>query len=254
MSPKVVYGHSLRMMKTLEAAATAYSQFVYSLSWMEKVPKAEYWAGSYHHGQRFVTMLQQRPLNVIPGQIEYYALRSPPVLAPTQPGSADLFLTDSSPEDEALVLPEHSAIYLHLSASHPILGAYHRVSKATVRCRHTGKPLALALLQTSLPELTAINIFAMPRLFPVERSKDILPLHRQLKEIRELEGVRSELLLPAGVAPDLALPDDGVLMYFWALAPKASIPVLRQSFRQAFGYLLGKYPEDQLRAFHHSLG
>jgi hypothetical protein len=253
MSPNVVYGHSLRMIKTLEAAATAYSQFVYSLSWVEKVPKAEYWAGSYHHGQRFVTMLQQRPLDAIAGQLEYYALRCAPFPAQTYPSSPDVFLTDSSPGDEALILPEHSAIYLHLSASHPMLGTYHSVSKATVRCMHTAKPLALALLQKSLPELTAINIFAMPRLFPVERNH-ILQLHRRIRNIRELEGARPELILPAGVSPDLTLPDDGVLMYFWALTPKASIPALRQSFHHAFAYLLGKYPEDQLRAFHYSLG
>lgn len=249
-SPTVLYGHSLRMIKTLEAAATAYTQFLYSLEWMEKLPAMEYWAGSYHHGQRFVVMLQQRPLAVtIPDQLEFYALRCSPTASPKHFEAASAFIVDSSPEDEALISPEHAAIYRHLSSSHPQIGRCHRVLRATVRCSHSNKPLALVLLQTSLPELTAVNIFAAPWIFPVAEEPDVLRLYHRIRNIEELESRRLEVLLPIGAPPDPKFLDDNMLIYFWALAPRKSLPALRQSFRFAFEYLLSKYPDDQLGAF-----
>ena len=253
ISPSIVYGHSLRMMKTLEAAATAYSQFLYSLEWMEKLPDVKYWAGSYHHGQRFVTLLQQRPLSTtVSGQLEYYAVRCSP-LGMQRVATTDMFLTKSSPSDEGLLCPEHSTIYQHLSGAHPLLKKYHRVSKATVHCSLTDKPVALALIQESLPELTAINIFAAPWIFPVANEGDVFSLFHRLRSIDEFVGQRLEIVLPAAVLPESAAVLDGVRIYFWALAPRISVFALRQTFRSAFEYLLGKYSDEKLRAFHHSI-
>jgi hypothetical protein len=254
MSPNIVYGHSLRMMRTLEAAATAYSQFLYSLEWMEKLPEVEYWAGSYRHGQRFVTLLQQRPMNVtVAGQLEYYTWRCyPPGVL--QVGRADTFLTKSSPKDEGLILPEHSMIYQYLSDAHPLLKEYHRVSKSTIRCSLTDKPVALALMQDSLPELTAINIFAAPWIFPIVNGSDVSGLCHRIQNIEEFGGRRLEIVLPAAVFPDSTPDVCGVQMYFWALAPRMSVCALRQSFRSAFEHLLGKYSDEKVRAFHDSLG
>jgi hypothetical protein len=254
LSPNIVYGHSLRMMKTLEAAATAYSQFLYSLDWMQKMPDVEYWAGSYRHGQRFVTLLQQRPLNAtVSGQLEYYALRCFP-LEKRQMAGGDTFLTKSSPEDEGLILPEHSMIYRYLSDAHPLLKEYHRVTKATIRCSLTDKPVALALIQESLPELTAINIFAAPWIFPIVKGSDVFSLYHRIRNIDKFVGKRLEIVLPAAVLPDSTPALDGIQIYFWALAPRMSVCALRQTFRSAFEHLLGKYSNEELRAFHHSLG
>jgi hypothetical protein len=165
-----------------------------------------------------------------------------------------MFLTKSSPEDEGLILPEHSKIFQYLAEAHPSLKGYHRVSKSTIRCSLTDKPVALALIQESLPELTAINIFAAPWIFPIVDGEDAFSLYHRIRNVDELVGKRLEMVLPAAVLPDSVPALDGIQIYFWALAPRMSVCTLGRIFRSAFEHLLGKYSDEKLRELHHSLG
>ena len=228
-----------------------YPQTLLSLDWMDHFREAQYWAGSYAGGKRFVVLFQQRPLGVsIPGQMEFYALRCFPWMD-TAPENAvaDCFVNETTCEDEALLSPDQFEVYRHLSSSHPILAGLHGVQALTARCAKTGKPVALILLQTSLPELTAINIFAAPWVFPLQSDHSWPAFVRRLRQIEELRTKRLEVIVSRN-EPSLGLSGEPNFQpVFWAMTPRTSLPMLRQSFHNAFQHLLGRYPEDLIKQY-----
>jgi hypothetical protein len=238
------------MLKTFEGAATMYPQTLLSLGWMDHFREAQYWAGSYAGGKRFVVLFQQRPLGVsIPGQIEFYALRCFPGSTAPETAASDCFVDQTTCLEEALLRPDQLELYRHLSSSHPILAGLHAVRSLTARCAKTGEPMALILLQTSLPELTAINIFAAPWVFPLRSDPSWAPFVRRLRQIEELRALRLEVIVSRN-EPSLDLSGlPSVQTVFWAMTPRASLPMLRQSFHNAFQHLLSRYPEDQIKRY-----
>jgi hypothetical protein len=252
MSPTIVYGHSFCMVKTLASAATMYPQTLSTLKWVERYASIEYWGGSYGYGSRFVVMFQRPRGHRIAGQIEIETLRSFPL--PSRPPLAtDVELDEVNVENECLLDEKHRALYRHLSASHPIMAGYHSTKKVTVRCTRTGRPLALVLLQSSLPELTAVDMFAAPWVFPVVENGLATDLYVRVRKIPALHDKRLEFVLVGQGPISAPLCGERVARYFWAFTPKSSIPTLYKSFRDAYASLLARSSDADLSAIRASL-
>jgi hypothetical protein len=250
ISPTIVYGHSFCMIKTLEAGATMYSQALNSLDWMDRISSAEYWAGSYAYGKRFVVLFQ-RPRNLqISGQIELETLRCYPTISTFDTARANFHCAETTPEHEASLYPNHQLIYRQLTQAHPMLKGLHSVTRATVFCERTERPLAIALVQDSLPEFTAIDMFAAPWIFPLRQTEvSIDELRFRLRGIPKFFSRRLEIVLPSSETHFAADHGEKLLPAFWAFTPRESIPALRQSLRAAFETLLVRYSDEDLTRF-----
>jgi hypothetical protein len=249
MSPSIVYGHSWCMEKTLDAAFTLYCQALYSLEWMDRFPAASHWAGSYVYGKRFVKLLQREPLTAkIPDQLGFDVLRCKPGLGhhPERIHSADSLVVEEGGSGETELSSVCRAVFTHLSCAHPAMYRFHTVRQFAVECPRTHCVKAVVLMHEARPELTAINIFSRAWVFPTDDTESPIMLMDTLQKTEMLCDKSLEIVMHQRVSDSTALVTDRYAHAFWAFAPRSSLSDLRESFRAAFGELMGKYSLDEL--------
>jgi len=250
MSPTVVYGHSWCMERTLDAAATLYSQALYSLQWIDRFPDATHWAGSYVYQKRFVRLLQKEPLTApIPEQIEVDVLRCSFVKNVDDAPRSGLVIEEEE-GDPSLLSVGSRLVYGHLRSSHPLLCGLHSVRQLTVRDVRTRRPIAFILLHEAKPELTAINIFSRGWLFSLDRGESPIELAKRLWASDMLGGKMFEIVLEQRVSDSAAIVTSEYKHTFWAFTPRASLPDLKESFRAAFKNLLRRYSSEDLQSLY----
>jgi hypothetical protein len=256
MSPSIVYGHSWCMEKTLDAAFTLYCQALYSLEWMDRFPGASHWAGSYVYGKRFVKLLQREPLTArIPDQLGFDVLRGKPNSSPhpERIRGADSLIVKESRGGETELSSVCRAVFTHLSSAHPAMYGIHSVRQFAVECPLTHRIKAVVLLHEARPELTAINIFSRAWVFPTDDTDSALMLMDMLQKTEMFCNNNLEIVLEQRVSDATALITDGYAHAFWGFAPRSSLLDLRESFRAAFGELMGKYSLDELNSLYSRL-
>jgi hypothetical protein len=128
-SPKVVYGHSYCMEKSLLAVATLFKPSFGSLSWTERMAGIEFWAGSYKTKSAFTTRFQ-----VLPPEIDCHQRRIFMVRFDPEPGSR-------SPRK---VAPEIEELFRFVDSpcTAAFVGVYGKIPKFRRRRRSLKRPPA----------------------------------------------------------------------------------------------------------------
>ena len=248
LSQSAVYSHSVCMLDSLPAAATLCAQAIHSLSSADVMPGVRYWVGSYPSDSKFIP-LQKPPDFEIPGQLELELVRCEPSTTSLVQPSADVMLVSVTDDHRSLLSENHRPIVAELERPHPALLDMHSIAVATVRDRAHGTPLALVLLQTALPELTAANVYSWVWVFPFADGIEWSDLCRRLRRLEILSRTPLQIAAPTNSAPSRPNPNEKLIPSFWRFTPRAELPLLRRSFQSAFESLLSQYSDEELKIF-----
>jgi len=243
-----VYGHSVCMLDSLPAAATLFAQAIHSLTWADAIPGIRYWVGSYASDSKFIPLQKPKDFE-IPGQLELELVRCEPATTSLVQPSANVMLVSVTDEHRSLLSDNHRAIVAELERPHPVLCDMHSIAVATVRDRAHGTPLALVLLQTALPELTAANVYSWVWVFPFANGIEWTDLCRRLRRLEILSGVPMQFAVPTRSGPIRPNPNESLIPSFWCFTPRSELPLLRRSFEAAFEPLLSEYSDEELKIF-----
>ena len=200
LSQSAVYSHSVCMLDGLPAAATLFAQAMHSLTWADAIPGIRYWVGSYPSDSKFIPLQKPRDFE-IPGQLELELVRCEPATTSLVQPSADVMLVSVTDEHRSLLSENHRAIVAELERPHPVLSDMHSIAVATVRDRAHGTPLALVLLQTALPELTAANVYSWVWVFPFTYGIEWADLCRRLRRLEILSRIPLQIAVPIKSVP-----------------------------------------------------
>ena len=244
-SPKVVYGHSYCMEKSLLAAATLFKQSLGSLSWTERVSGVEFWAGSYKTKSAFTTRFQ-----VLRPEIDCHQRRIFMVRFDPEPGSKS---PSNSPfEIEELVRFADTRCTAAFSYLDPLISAPHSLMKGLHSVQHFGifdrgsrEATGHLVLHDSLPNLTAANVFRFAWLF-LERWSDVSRVVPFLRQLSVLSNTGIQVVCEEENCKQFDLPGEHAVPSFWVFTPRALVPHLRESFKSAFGTVLQKYSNAEL--------
>lgn len=248
LSQSAVYSHSVCMLHGLPAAATLFAQAMHSLTWADAIPGIRYWVGSYPSDSKFTPLQKPRDFE-IPGQLELELVRCEPATTSLVQPSADVMLVSVTDEHRSLLSENHRAIVAELERPHPVLSDMHSIAVATVRDRAHGTPLALVLLQTALPELTAANVYSWVWVFPFTYGIEWADLCRRLRRLEILSRIPLQIAVPIKSVHARPNPNEKLIPSFWRFTPTSELPLLRRSFHSAFESLLSPYSDEELKRF-----
>ena len=248
LSQSAVYSHSVCMLEGLPAAATLFAQGMHSLTWVDAMPGIRYWVGSYTSESKVIQL--QKPTGFeIPGQLELELVRCEPAMSTLVAPTADVKLVSATSEHRSLLSENHRAIVAELERAHPVLSDMHSIAVTTVCDRALGTPLAQVLLQTTLPELTAANVYSWVWVFPFENGIRWEDLCRRLRRVEILSRIPLQVAISTSAAPIPPNPNEKLTPSIWRFTPTSELPLLRRSFQSAFGALLSQYSDDKLKSF-----
>jgi hypothetical protein len=247
MTPTVLYGHSVCMVKTLCAAATLYAQALNSLDILEDRPDIQFWAGSYAYRSKFTALFQRPIAGCIPDQIELEVHRIPPQISNDR--GAMIRLVEGASACAQVPLPiDVEQVFELLSRSHGIFGDGHLTCQMAICDRSSGRPLGRAIRQIAWPEFTGANVFGWTWVFPATGIAVDKAFAEAVSGSRDLGGSHLQLVVDRVVFKDLDLGCP-TIPSFWAFTRREYLPFLRISFRAAFAGLLDQYREDELEKF-----
>ncbi len=252
LSQSAVYSHSVCMLDSLSAAATLFAQALHSLTWVEAIPGIRYWVGSYTSDSNFIPLQKPRDFE-IPGQLELELVRCEPSRPSLVEPNADVMLISTTGEHRSMLSDNHRAIVAELERAHPVLSDMHSIAVTTVCDRTHGTPLALALLQTALPELTAANVYSWVWVFPFANGIKWEDLCRRLRRLEILSGIPLQFAVPTNSAPTPPNPNEKLTPSIWRFTPTSELPLLRRSFQLAFEALLSQYSDEDLKLYTSTL-
>jgi hypothetical protein len=248
LSQSAVYGHSVCMLDSLSATATLFAQAMHSLTWVDAIPGIRYWVGSYPSQSKFIPLQKPRDFE-IPDQLELELVRCEPARTALVQRNADVMLVSVTDEHRSLLSANHRAIVAELERPHPVLSDMHSIAVATVRDRAHGMPLALVLLQTTLPELTAANVYSWIWVFPFTYGIEWTHLCRRLRRLEILSRVPLQIAVQTNSVPVRPNPNEKLIPSFWRFTPRSELPLLRRSFQATFESLLSQYSDEELKIF-----
>ena len=248
LSQSAVYGLSVCMLDGVSGAASLFAQSIHSLTWADAIPGIRYWVGSYASESKFIPLQKPRDFE-IPDQLELELVRCEPARTALVQPSADVMLVSVTDEHRSLLSDDHQAIVAELERPHPSLTGMHSIAVATVRDRAHGTPLALVLLQTALPELTAANVYSWVWVFPFANGIEWSDLCRRLRRLEILSGIPLQIAVPTRPGPTRPNPNEKLIPSFWRFTPRSELPLLRRSFQAAFESLLSQYSDEELKIF-----
>lgn len=238
LSPNVLYGHSVCMKHSAIGALTLLLQSQRSFELFDRFPTTQYWAGSYAASSSFTTRFQVG-LQAHPRQLRFDCFRCSrrEPITYTQPSGLRLdILPYTTP-----ITHEARCIHELLPCAHPTLAAIHSIEWFDVRDPHSHKHLATLMLQKSLPQLTAANIFRHCWLFPA-RDADIANL---LPALRVFERTSTIQVFSPHVDPE-CLPLEAVSPAIWIFTPRVLSSHLKAHIASAFNNILFKYSSAEL--------
>jgi hypothetical protein len=236
------------MLDGISGAATLFAQAIHSLTWAEAIPGIRYWVGSYPSDSKFIPMQKPRDFE-IPGQLELELVRCEPATTALVQPSADVMLVSVTDEHRSLLSDNHRAIVAELERPHPSLTGMHSIAVATVLDRAHETPLALVLLQTALPELTAANVYSWVWVFPFTDGIEWADLCRRLRRLEVLSRIPLRIAFPIKSDPARPNPNESLIPSFWRFTPKSELHLLRRSFQATFESLLSPYSDEELKRF-----
>jgi hypothetical protein len=158
-------------------------------------------------------------------------------------------LVSVTDEHRSLLSANHRAIVAELERPHPVLSDMHSIAVATVRDRAHGMPLALVLLQTTLPDLTAANVYSWIWVFPFTYGIEWIHLCRRLRRLEILSRVPLQIAVQTNSVPVRPNPNEKLIPSFWRFTPRSELPLLRRSFQATFESLLSQYSDKELKIF-----
>ena len=248
LSQTAVYAHSVCMLDSLPAAASLFAQAIHSLTWVDAIPGIRYWVGSYTSESKFISLQKPKDFE-IPGQLELEVVQSEPTTSFSVQPSPDVMLVSATDEHRSLLSDNHRAIAAELERAHPVLSDMHSIAVTTVCDRAHGTPLALVLLQTALPELTAANEYSWVWVFPFANGITWEDLCRRLRRLEILSGIPLQFAVPTNSVAIATNRSEKLTPSIWRFTPTSELPLLRRSFQSAFEPLLSQYSDEESKLY-----
>ena len=245
-SPKVVYGHSVCMERTLVAAATLYLQSLQSLRWIKYDDGVEFWGGSYNQNSSFSTGFQtlysdhldRQQIRVLAVQFDPNGTQ--PLSSGSQfeivarPGFADNRCTTSYRHLEFLIGKPYLDNNLH-SVEHFCIVS---------RNRHV---VGHFVFHKSSPFLTAANVFQSSWLF-FDQLSDLHHVIPYLRQFDSFAKIGIQVVVEREHWSYIELNGEKGSPIFWVFTPRELILELHHSFQRAFCRVLEKYVLEEIDA------
>jgi hypothetical protein len=244
-SPKVAYGHSVCMEKSLMAAATLNQQSLASLTWVERLGGFDFWAGSYKTQSGFTSGFQVLPPELDRHQRRVFMIRFFPVPGSTSLGSFPL----KTAELACFVESQCTAAFTYLDslicAPHGSLTRFHSVKHFGIYDQCSTDVIGHLVFHDSLPNLTAANVPRFAWLF-LARWGDVSRVVPFLRQEAAFSSICIQVICEEANCRQFDFPCENAVPAFWVFTPRELVPHLRESFQKAFCTALGKYSGDEL--------
>ena len=249
LSSRVIYGHSLCMVKTLEAANSLFEQLTYSLSWVNFLPDIQYYSGSYRKNSGFTTKLQTM-YDLCGSPIDQIVVHTNQVISPSEEIKLDFqhFILESiqKTHDLKFSFPDRLKKTIELlETPHSSISNIHNIVKYVIRSSDENVPVAILLLSSAPKKFTAADIFRYIWLFKFEsisKTEDIVKWILSQSEFRDfpIQLVDSESLQksPEYNGPFKTVPA------FWTFTPKDEIGTQISTMARAVYTILKKYGQS----------
>jgi hypothetical protein len=249
MSRDVLYAHSVCMTKSLAAAATLFAQSLYSLGYMERFQDVRYWAGSYDTRSRFTTLFQRPLSGPISDQLELEVLTVSSSAVPAPGVTHSASCEPVKAEHLNFIPPRSQRFFGLLCEPNGSMATIHRVTPLAVK--DTSGNLKCLLLTQNVPaEFTAANVFSWTWVFP---ANGVVPDTQLVGAVRAVPGLgRSCLQIVYTLGDNITFNGlkDAVVPAFWAFTPRNQLRKLQASFEEAFGLVLDRYPDEEIRSLN----
>lgn len=248
ISPHVVYGHSLCMIKSAQSASCSFEQLVHSLSWVELLPAITHYGGSYAKTSKFTTRLQvifeahARPenqiiahvLRIFPSNDEY----------PDEQNSFYLKFNHHLPVNSQA--SDQFKFLLHtLSKPHPICEPWHQVECHTLHENGRDSPIAIIFDHHAIPYFTAAGVFEYCWIFLLNENVNSAKVCNYLRNHGKFRKKTLQLVLKDGTQepPPYVDGNDRTVPAFWTFTPKEDFGPIISSMARAVYAVLQKYGE-----------
>jgi hypothetical protein len=244
-SPKVAYGHSVCMEKSLMAAATLFKQSLESLTWVDRLGGFEFWAGSYKTQSAFTSGFQ-----VLPPELDCYQRRVFMIRFFPDPGAKSL---DNFPlktvELSGFVENQCTAAFIYLDslicAPHESMSGFHSVKHFGIYDQCSTDAIGHLVFHDSVPNLTAANVPRFAWLF-LAKWPDVNRVVPFLRQIAAFSNICIQAVCEETNCKQFDFPREDAVPAFWVFTPRKLVPHLRDSFQKAFCTVLKKYSGDEL--------
>lgn len=244
-SPKVVYGHSYCMEKSLLAAATLFKQSLGSLNWTERVAGIEFWAGSYKTKSAFTTRFQVLPPEIDCHQRRIFMVRFDPEPGSRSPNNLPLEIEELFRFVDSQCTAAFTYLEPLISAPHTLMKGLHSVQHFGIFDRGSREATGHLVFHDSLPNLTAANVFRFAWLF-LARWSDVTRVIPFLRQLTVLSNTGIQAICEEENCEQFDLPGEHAVPSFWVFTPRELVPHLRESFKNAFRTVLQKYSNAEL--------